>query len=470
MHYKEVSFRRSCSLGLGETNTGIAVVEGGVVRAHEDITKNVEGAVGRGDIQANEARDALADTAGLNLEDILLRGEGELLAGKHEVDVGEGGQLVAVEDSLTLGAGEEVAELLKLALNVLHSTGRLKLLIEQLHSELAQRAGSTVHASSAELNTLADGLGNDLVHETADKLGSVLLDEGVALSSEDANSANLLVDGLSNGRWSGNERGTGISNGVALAVAETHRLASDLNVIHVKLPVSLVGDGEPGELALVVFRVGTAEHKLTTSSASALTVKPEREDRLINEFLLNHVVENRLGTIDRNGGEGETENTVELAGNESNSRLLGSFGKFLTFDLDAGDSHSVRAHEALHRTTAILNGEGSAVSNVGRGLRAVVLLVQVTRNLSKLALGRGDPEVAAASIEHNLEWLWGGTNGNLAVVLSILVIVDGDRSRARLEVLNKGGTRNLHVSKLMLGSLALLERDCDKSSGHAAQE
>ncbi len=48
-----------------------------------------------------------------------------------------------------------------------------------------------------------------------------------------------------------------------------------------------------------------------------------------------------------------------------------------------------------------------------------ILVVQVACNLEDAALGAGDPEVAAAGVEDDLEHLGGSAEPNLAIVLRV---------------------------------------------------
>ena len=57
-----------------------------------------------GEVEAHEARDALLGAALVYLENVLLGCEREDLAGKGNVDVGHGGEVVAVDRRLAAGA------------------------------------------------------------------------------------------------------------------------------------------------------------------------------------------------------------------------------------------------------------------------------------------------------------------------------------------------------------------------------
>lgn len=60
-----------------------------------------------------------------------------------------------------------------------------------------------------------------------------------------------------------------------------------------------------------------------------LPVQIEREDRLVNKTLLNHVVENWLNTINRNAVVSHPQDPVKLGGDKSQAGLVYCLGKRL---------------------------------------------------------------------------------------------------------------------------------------------
>jgi hypothetical protein len=101
--------------GSGETDLLVGKVEDGVVGADEDVTEDVEGSRGGGDVEAHETTDALSDSVVGLLEDVVLGSEGKVDAVDGDVDGGAGLEDVAggkdtlaVEDVGTEGAVEGV--------------------------------------------------------------------------------------------------------------------------------------------------------------------------------------------------------------------------------------------------------------------------------------------------------------------------------------------------------------------------
>jgi hypothetical protein len=56
------------------------------------------------------------------------------------------------------------------------------------------------------------------------------------------------------------------------------------------LAISLMGDWDICVVTLVVTRIHSTKHSFTTFSFISMTVKPERENRVIDETLLYHVI------------------------------------------------------------------------------------------------------------------------------------------------------------------------------------
>lgn len=69
----------------------------------------------------------------------------------------------------------------------------------------------------------------------------VFINQLLALFLDHASSTNLGVNLLGNVGWSRQKRGPGIGNGLAPTWTEALRCAADLNIVHRKLPVPLLG-------------------------------------------------------------------------------------------------------------------------------------------------------------------------------------------------------------------------------------
>ena len=96
---------------------------------------------------------------------------------------------------------------------------------------------------------------------------------------------------------------------------------------------------------------------------------------------------------------------IKLGGNKRHAWLFGGFSEHLVLNLKAAKVDSVLREEALHRATAVLNGNLFAVLLVRRALGAVVAVVQVARNVAPRASLRRNPEVRRAGVEDNEERL-----------------------------------------------------------------
>jgi hypothetical protein len=85
-------------LGLGETNGVVANIVDRVVFPEESVTENDQGASRLGDVEAHEG----ADAAALNLEDVIVRADGEVVPGKGEGEVGKRVTLLALDAVLAV--------------------------------------------------------------------------------------------------------------------------------------------------------------------------------------------------------------------------------------------------------------------------------------------------------------------------------------------------------------------------------
>lgn len=226
----------------------------------------------------------------------------------------------------------------------------------------------------------------------------------------------LSVQHLSELAGESDERGTGVEdNTVALKVRNIIAIA---NGIEVHLPVGLAAERDLGDLASVLLIVDTAKHNL---GLAVLVSEIEREDGLINELLLNHLVERRGDAIHSDPRVAETENAIKATKGESQAGLAGSLGKELVVDGNVTNGHSVLRDEAAETTRAILNLKARAVLLVCRRLGRLVLVVEVAGDGA--ALGGGNPEVGAAGIQNYLEGLGWRSEGDLGEVYQTLVTV-----------------------------------------------
>mmetsp|Transcript_20840 Transcript_20840/g.53798 ORF Transcript_20840/g.53798 Transcript_20840/m.53798 type:complete len:473 (-) Transcript_20840:47-1465(-) len=422
----------------GKAYTALGKVENGVVSTHEYISKDPEGSHGSGNVKADEAAEALSLASSTNLENVLLGGQSELFASQHNGEIRVCGELIAVNSGLAVGRGEVVTEAADNLLDLSLGGVIVKGLLSHADHELAGSALSGVleegFAGVAKLDVLADLVGVHLVGEIVDDLVTVLADKLLALVSKDASGTDGSVD-LGHGVGGASEKGgAGVSDGVAAVGAETERLATKHNVVHLELPVALLGHGDVEEVTRDLGGVDATEDKLRAGGLRGVAVQVERENGVLNKTLVHHVVPYGGHVVHRDGVVGKAHDTVELGGNESDAGLLGHLSEDLVLHSEAAYSDGVLGEETLRGARAVLNGEGGSVGNVCGALVVVVLVVEVTSDLEPRALLGGHPEVGGSSVGHNSELLLGRADADLNVVLSISEAGHGYVGGTKLEV------------------------------------
>ena len=86
----------------------------------------------------------------------------------------------------------------------------------------------------------------------------------------------------------------------------------------------------------------------------------------------------------------------------------------MVFDLEVPNAQDVLGDEASYLTGAIANTKFGAILLVGRRSRGVIFLVKIAGN--RAAGGAWNPEVGAASVEDDLEFLGRRAESNGAEV------------------------------------------------------
>lgn len=94
-----------------------------------------------------------------------------------------------------------------------------------------------------------------------------------------------------------------------------------------------------------------------------------------------------LEVIDGNGAEAQTEDTVHLASQEGDTRLLGDLGKGEVGNDNVTNSDLVNGEEARNTSTAISNREVGTILLVSRALAVVVASVRQARDANALLAG-----------------------------------------------------------------------------------
>lgn len=137
--------------------------------------------------------------------------------------------------------------------------------------------------------------------------------------------------------------------------------------------------------------------------AAVGVAKVEGENRLIKKPLIEHIIERRDNLIDADGVIAQAHDTVEPAEGKSKARLGGCFSEVLMLHCQVSDLERILGNVAAQRARSISDLKFRAIALVGGRCIMVVFAVQVAGD--RVAIGRWDPEIRAASIEHNLEGL-----------------------------------------------------------------
>mmetsp|Transcript_73106 Transcript_73106/g.107278 ORF Transcript_73106/g.107278 Transcript_73106/m.107278 type:complete len:250 (+) Transcript_73106:1513-2262(+) len=154
----------------------------------------------------------------------------------------------------------------------------------------------------------------------------------------------------------------------------------------------------------------------------ALTVEVECEHWFVYQTLCNHVLEGGYDVIDRDGRKCKAHDSVEFSCDECDSRFVSHLSKSLVLDGHTTEGEHVFTQEAVARTTAILDGEMSAICGVARRFRRRVLVVQDARDL-ELALRGGNPQIGGTRVRNDLEGLRGRAELDIDVVLRVHEVV-----------------------------------------------
>ena len=96
----QLCFGSSSLLRLGKTNRVVAEIVDGVPLPQKRITENGQRTSWLGDVKAHKG----ADAAALDLEDVVVGGDGEVVASESEGEVGKGVALIALNGVLTVEA------------------------------------------------------------------------------------------------------------------------------------------------------------------------------------------------------------------------------------------------------------------------------------------------------------------------------------------------------------------------------
>lgn len=194
--------------------------------------------------------------------------------------------------------------------------------------------------------------------------------------------------------------------------------------MHSEFPVSFRSQRNPGGGTSDARGVNTSKSEFSSIGERLSGRQPEEENGFINEFLVDQVSENNGGIVNRDGLESQTKDSIRLHGSEDDG-FDHCFGEDLS-DGETSDSENVLGEESSHGARAIGDVDGSSDGLVGGRLGLVVLVVDVTSEISDFALGRRNPEVGRSSVENNHEGLSRSSQSDGSIVLRIHIIVENN--------------------------------------------
>ena len=222
---------------------------------------------------------------------------------------------------------------------------------------------------------------------------------------------NSNLQKVSKSAWEDNKRSSGIED--STSIVHLSSLLAKSDGVKVNLPVSLAAEGKLGDLAGIMRRVNAAKDGLRLLLASGSKVKGK--NGIIQKPLVDHVVEWRGDSVDGDGIIAQSQNAIEPAESKSKPRLIGSLSKELILDFQVADCHGIPRNKAAELSGAVLDLKFRAVLLVGARGFMIIFAVEVARNGA--ALGRWNPEVGAAGVHDNLEFLWRATDRDGGEVL-----------------------------------------------------
>lgn len=225
-----------------------------------------------------------------------------------------------------------------------------------------------VHAHEAadtrtlDLESVVEGTDSEVVAGESEGdvgQGATLITVHAVLASEALLGTDLLVQELGHGGGQGNERGASVQDNTG--VLQLGSAVTEGDGIKVDLPVRLAAERNVDQLASVAALVNTTESGLGLIAFLVGVTKVEGKDGLVQEALVECVVEGRDHLVDGDGVKAQTQDTVETAKGESQTRLLSRLGKVLVLDLQVTNLQGILGHEAAQATRSVLDGELGAV-------------------------------------------------------------------------------------------------------------
>jgi hypothetical protein len=246
----------------------------------------------------------------------------------------------------------------------------------------------------------------------------------------------LLVQQFGNVAGHDDQTRTGVDS--SPSSLQLQSLFTKRDSLELYLPVPLPPQRDVLELALVRILVDPSKDGLT--AILFRVTHPEREDGLIQQSLIDHVVERRRNLVDRDGIIGQSQNPIEFPKGERQTGLLGGLSEQLVLDNKVRDYECVLADETLDATGSILDSKLGPVLLVGgRSIRVVLgvelqdthtrqpipstqpfpSIHQTHETGNRSACLSRNPQIRTTRIQDHLERLRGRSEGDRGVVLEV---------------------------------------------------
>jgi hypothetical protein len=125
---------------------------------------------------------------------------------------------------------------------------------------------------------------------------------------------------------------------------KSNSLSAKLDIFQFNFPITLASNGSVVDVAGEMGIINTTKDKLSTVRLITTFIsigKVERENRLLNEVSVDHVVERRDNALNADAIESQSENTVKFAESKSETWFFSRFSEILVFDADVSNCQYV---------------------------------------------------------------------------------------------------------------------------------
>ena len=163
--------------------------------------------------------------------------------------------------------------------------------------------------------------------------------------------ADLLVEQLGEGGGEREQRSARVEDGAG--AFDLGRLVAEGDGLEVDLPVGLAAEGDLGQLAAEVGPVDAAECGQGVVAFGVGVAEVEREDGLVDQVLVDHVVEGWYDLVDADAVVAQAEDAVEAGKGEGETGLLSDFAEVLLLNLEVAYLNCVLRDESLDATRSV---------------------------------------------------------------------------------------------------------------------